>query len=49
MVSKASEDFPEPDRPDDDYQLVARQVDVDILEVVDARAAHGHPVMCHYC
>ena len=31
----------------DDDQLVAREVDVDVLEVVDARAAHRNPVVRH--
>ena len=31
----------------DHDELVARQIDVDILEVVNARAAHVHPVVCH--
>ena len=34
----------------DDDQLVAREVDVDVLEVVDAGAAHRNPVVRHsYC
>ena len=33
----------------DDDQLVARDVDVDVLEVVDARAAHRNPVVRHSC
>ena len=31
----------------DDHQLVAREVDVDVLEVVDARAADRNPVVRH--
>ena len=31
----------------DHDQLVAREVDVDVLEVVDARAAHRNPVVRH--
>ena len=31
----------------DHHQLIAREVDVDILEVVDARAAHRNPVVRH--
>ena len=31
----------------DDHQLVARDVDVDVLEVVDARAADRNPVVSH--
>ena len=36
-----------PRQAGDDDQLVAREVDVDILEVVDARAAHRNPVVRH--
>ena len=31
----------------DHHQLVARDVDVDVLQVVDARAAHRNPVVSH--
>ena len=31
----------------DDHQLVARDIDVDVLEVVDARAADRNPVVGH--
>ncbi len=31
----------------DHHELVARDVDVDVLEVVDARAAYGNPVVGH--
>ena len=44
MVSKASEDLPEPDRPGEHHQLVARNVEIDVLEIVLARAAdHDGP------
>src|SRR6185436_8962308 len=33
----------------DDHQLVAGDVDVDILEVMDAYAAYGYPVVRHVC
>ena len=36
-----------PRQPGDDDEPLARQVDVDIAEVVDARAAHRNPVMRH--
>ena len=50
MVSNASDDFPDPDRPVMTDQLVARQIDVDILEVVNAGAPHRDPVVGHtYC
>jgi hypothetical protein len=39
-VSKASEDFPEPETPaSDDDEPVARQIERDVLEVVLAGAA----------
>ena len=41
MVSKARLDLPDPLRAGDDHQLVARQVDVDALEVVLAGTAYG--------
>jgi hypothetical protein len=48
-VSKARLDLPEPDRPGEDDQGVARQVERDVLEVVLARTAHdqavGHQVL----
>ena len=34
-------------QPGDDHQLVAREVDVDVLEVVDASAADRDPVVRH--
>jgi hypothetical protein len=40
-VSKARLDLPEPLRPGDHHQLVARDVEVDVLEVVRARAANA--------
>ena len=40
MVSKASDDLPEPLTPVIDDQLVGRERDVDVLEVVRPRAAH---------
>ena len=36
-----------PGQPGDDHQPVARDVDVDVLEVVDARAADRNPVVGH--
>ena len=39
-MSKASEDFPEPDKAGDHDELVARQVDADVLEIVGAGAAN---------
>ena len=39
MVSKASEDFPEPGKAGEHHKLVARNLDVDVLEIVLARAA----------
>jgi len=33
-VSNASEDFPEPDRPVINDELVTREVDGDVLEIV---------------
>jgi len=39
MVSKASEDFPEPERPGDHGEGVARDLDVDVLQIVLTRAA----------
>jgi hypothetical protein len=39
MVSKARLDLPEPDEAGDHRQRLARDVDVDALEVVLARAA----------
>ena len=47
MVSNASDDLPEPGEPGDDDQPVARQIDVDVPQVVDARAANGNPVVRH--
>ena len=41
--------LPGPRQPGDDHQPVARQVDVDIFQVVDAGTAHRDPVVCHYC
>ena len=38
MVSKAREDFPEPDRPGEDDHGVARQVQVHVAQVVLAGA-----------
>ena len=37
-----------PRQPGDDHELVARDVDVDVLQVVDARAADGNPVVRHW-
>jgi hypothetical protein len=50
-VSKASEDLPEPDNPVITIRLVARQIEIDVLQVVRARTAdsdlsclfHGEP------
>ena len=41
MVSKASERFAGAREPGDDDQGLARDVDVDVLEIVLFRAAHG--------
>jgi single-strand DNA-binding protein len=43
-VSKASEDFAGAGQAGHDHQLVARQVEVDILEIVLARAEKGSEV-----
>ena len=44
MVSKASDDLPEPLSPVITVRRVAGNLDVDILQVVLARAMHGDPV-----
>ena len=36
-------------QPRDDHELVARDVDVDILQIVDAGSAHRDPVVGHEC
>jgi hypothetical protein len=43
-VSNARLDLPEPDRPGEDDQGVARQVERDVLEVVLTRATHDEAV-----
>ena len=44
MVSKASDDLPEPDRPVNTTSLSRGMVEIDVLEVVLARAAdHDRP------
>ena len=40
MVSKASDDLPEPERPVNTTSLSRGMVEVDVLEIVLARAAH---------
>ena len=40
-MSKASEDLPEPDRPVITTSLSRGIVEIDVLEIVLARAAHG--------
>jgi hypothetical protein len=44
-VSNARLDLPEPGQPGDHDELVARDVDVDVLEVVLAGAADGDLVV----
>ena len=44
MVSNASEDFPGPAQSGDHRQGIARDFDVDVLQIVLARAMHGDPV-----
>jgi excinuclease ABC subunit A len=39
--------LPRPREPRHDHELVARQIDVDVLQVVDARAAYRNPVVRH--
>jgi hypothetical protein len=41
MVSKASEDLPEPGQAGHDDQAVAGEVEIDILEIVLAGPANG--------
>ncbi len=43
-MSKASEDLPEPLKPGDHGKAVAGNLDVDILQVVLARAMHSDTV-----
>ena len=42
MVSKASDDLPEPDKPGEDDEPVARNFQIDVLEIVLARAANRY-------
>jgi hypothetical protein len=44
MVSKASDDLPEPLSPVITVRLLRGNLDVDILQIVLARAMHGDPV-----
>jgi hypothetical protein len=44
MVSKASEDLPEPRQAGDDHQLVARDLDGNIFQVMDARTDHANDI-----
>ena len=48
MVSKASDDLPGAGQAGDHHQPVTREVDVDVLQVVHARAAHRDPVVTHW-
>ena len=42
MVSKASDDLPEPDKPVNTTSLFARNIQVDVLQIVLARAANDY-------
>ena len=44
-MSKASDDLPE--QTGNDHQAVARDVDVDIFQIVDTRTADRNPVVSH--
>ncbi len=44
MVSKASDDLPEPLKPVITVKRVARDLDVDVLQVMLARAVNGDAV-----
>ena len=48
-MSNASEDLPEPDKPGDHDQPVARQIEIDVLEVVRARAADADELAAGAC
>lgn len=44
MVSNASEDLPDPDRPVITVKLIARDIDVDTAQVVGACAANANEI-----
>ena len=46
-MSKASDDLPEPDNPVITTSWSRGQIDVYVLEVVDARTAYRNPVVRH--